>query len=819
MNFIKSSLRAFLFILVLGFGISLTAQTWVQRASMPSGSGGFEPISFAINGKLYVGGGTYGSALNTFFEYDPGTNVWVSKANLLAHVYGSACFAINGKGYMVCGVGSGIVSTVYMYDPIGDTWTQKANFPGGGRQAAIGFSLNGKGYLLGGFTGGSSAAYDMWEYDPVADSWTLKGNVPGTTARNGPIGLVINNQAYVGMGCAGSGGSPYSDFYRYDPGANTYTQLASIPGARDDCAHFAIGNFGYFGLGQAGTTVLRDFYKYDPASDTWTALNNFGGASRGWGYSETLGSAPYVGAGANLYGNTFFNDNWTWDVCNLIVDLGRDTTVCTGSSLTLSNTTANATFLWSTGATSSSINVTSPGSYWFHVTSGNCTGADTVNVSFANPSSPFNLGNDTIYCGPFTRTLSTGDPNTVWSTGLISSSISVSSPGLYWAETSSSCGRQSDSIEFYQTPLPNINLGNDTNLCVGSTITLDATTSGATYFWQNANMGPTLNVSAQGTYWVDVTVNGCTKRDSIVVGLINPATFDIGNDTVYCGNFSRVLTGGIANTVWNTGITATSLTVDSPGLYIGTVSACGIILTDSVTFTENAIPVVDIGNDTSLCTGNTLILDANTVNATYNWIDSSSNSTLIVSAPGVYWAEVRVSGCANRDSIIVNYLSTPQAYGIDTTICEDGMVLFDVYQPYAHYQWNTGDTSRSIAANQAGTYTVTVTNICGSASVSENLTTKLCACKVLIPTAFSPNDDAENDQYGVITHCPLLNFEFSIFNRWGQRLFVTNSVNDKWDGTYKNMAQPIGVYIYTFKYRDPFTNADHYQSGNVTLLR
>jgi gliding motility-associated-like protein len=712
-----------------------------------------------------------------------------------------------------------VFSTVYMYDPMGNTWTQKANFPGGGRQAAIGFSLNGKGYLLGGFTGGSSAAYDMWEYDPGADSWTLKGNVPGSTARNGPIGLVINNQAYVGMGCGGSGGSPYSDFYRYDPVANTYTQLASIPGARDDCAHFAIGNFGYFGLGQAGTTVLRDFYKYDPASNTWTALNNFGGAARGWGYSETLGSAPYVGAGANLYGNTFFNDNWTWDVCNMIVDLGRDTTICTGSTLTLSNGTANATFLWSTGSTSSSINVTSPGSYWVHVTSGNCLGADTINVAFANPSAPFDLGNDTIYCGPFTRTLSTGDPNTVWSTGLTSSSISVSSPGLYWAEVSGSCQGQRDSIEFYQTPLPGINLGNDTNLCVGSALTLDATTNNATYFWQDATMSPTLNVSAQGTYWVDVTVNGCTKRDSIAVGYINPGTFDIGNDTVYCGNFSRVLTGGIANTVWNTGVTATSITVDSPGIYIGTVSACGVTLTDSVTLTENALPVVDIGNDTSLCTGSTLVLDASTANATYTWMDNSSNPTLIVSASGDYWVDVIVDGCATRDSIFVNYLSIPIGYEVDTTICEDSIMIFDVYQPYAHYQWSSGDTTSSIATGTAGEYVVTVTNACGSIVATENLSTYQCFCKIAIPTAFSPNGDGKNEKYGVLTICPLQDFEFSIYNRWGQKIFVTNSLNDKWDGTYKGVPQPIEVYIYYFKYTDPFTNKTHHQSGNVTLLR
>ncbi len=66
-------------------------------------------------------------------------------------------------------------------------------------------------------------------------------------------------------------------------------------------------------------------------------------------------------------------------------------------------------------------------------------------------------------------------------------------------------------------PLPTVNLGNDTTLCQGETMLLDATTLNATYLWQNNSTTPTFSVTQQGTYWVDVTVNNCTLTSTILI--------------------------------------------------------------------------------------------------------------------------------------------------------------------------------------------------------------------------------------------------------------------------------------------------------------
>jgi|GEM_PF-2113663 len=804
------------------------SQTWIQKADLPNPIGLNAPFSFSIGGKLYVGGGYTGSnASSSFYEYDPATNAWTPKANSPIPLYATFQFVINGIGYVAAGATSGgaIVNTVYSYDPSTNTWQQKNTYPGTPAQNGVGFSLNGKGYAFGGFTSGSNVTSDMWEYDPSTDAWTAKANCPGAPGRNNPMYLVINNQAYVGLGATSSSNVIYTDIYLFDPVANTYTQKASAPTARSCCANFTVGGYGYVGLGISptgggGYAYVNDFDKYDPVSNTWVQVNNFGGVARAHPFNENVGGEPYVGCGDGSASYKY--DNWTWGGCNLHVHLGNDTTLCSNSSFTLNATDSASTYVWSTGATTPTINVTSSGSYSVQVTQGTCIANDTINVSFVNPPAAINLGNDTSYCGNFSRTLSTGVAATKWSTGVTAASITVSAPGLYWAMDSNSCGKVRDTIIITQKPLPVVNLGNDTNLCIGNQLTLNATTAGASYLWQNGNTNPTFDVSAAGTYSVVVTVNGCSEHDSIVVGYINPLSFSIGNDTSYCGSFVRVLSAGIAHTIWSTGDTSTAITVSAAGLYSGYVIACGDTLRDSILIREKPLPVVDLGNDTTLCDGSNLILNAAVDSGTYIWEGGSIDSTLTVSAAGTYWVSVTgPDGCIKADSIVVSYIGPPAPIGLgaDTTICEDSTLILSVYEPNLHYIWSTGDSSAVITAHQSGVYSVTVSNACGSTTASETVTAIQCVCKIAIPTAFSPNDDGVNDGFYVITHCPLQNFELDIYNRWGQKIFASSNVSTKWDGTYRGLQQPIGVYVYVVRYRDPYTGKDVSQAGNVTLLR
>jgi N-acetylneuraminic acid mutarotase len=289
------------------------SQSWVQKASLPSGYSVYAPFFFSIGGKLYVGGGWNNNFYNSFYMYDPATNLWAAKANVPDSVYAGAFFSINGKAYVVSGRADGYFSSaVYRYDPGTDTWTQMSDFGGAARQNTIGFALNGKGYVFGGFTGGSNVTNDMWEYNDSTDSWSQKANCPGPM-RDNPTGLVINNQAYVGMGSDVTGATVYTDFYRFDPVADTFISVANSPIGRATPAHFVLGGLGYIGMGvTSGGTVLQDFTTYDPSSNTWDTIVNFAAPGRQYTFSDTVNGQPYVGAGADLNNNIFYNDVWTY---------------------------------------------------------------------------------------------------------------------------------------------------------------------------------------------------------------------------------------------------------------------------------------------------------------------------------------------------------------------------------------------------------------------------------------------------------------------------------------------------------------------------
>lgn len=88
---------------------------------------------------------------------------------------------------------------------------------------------------------------------------------------------------------------------------------------------------------------------------------------------------------------------------------------------------------------------------------------------------------------------------------------------------------------------------------------------------------------------------------------------------------------------------------------------------------------------------------------------------------------------------------------------------------------------------------------------------------IFFPTAFSPNNDDYNEQY-FIKGGALKTVDYAIFNRWGEKLFVGNSLADKWDGTYKGVDQPQDVYMYTCIYTD-YKGTVYSTKGTITLLR
>lgn len=310
-----------------------------------------------------------------------------------------------------------------------------------------------------------------------------------------------------------------------------------------------------------------------------------------------------------------------------------------------------------------------------------------------------------------------GAPNTILSTG---STITVS-PG---ATTTYMVYGDSDTASITVTvkPTPIVNLGPDTVVCQGDNLLLIAYQGGAhiagtQYLWHNGNTTPFFTPTQSGTYWVSATLNGCSTSDTIQV-ILNPVPgVDLGNALSLCEGQSLLLNATTPNAtyLWQDNSTAPTYTVTQGGTYSVTVSIGNCTATDSVTVTENPLPIVNLGDDTALCQNQDLLLDATQPNAGYQWQNNSTNATFLVSQGGTYWVNVTVAGCSTRDSIQVLGLPIPSVdLGPDTSICVGNTLMLDVSQPGLSYHWQNDSQAPTYTVTHSGTYTVQVTdaNLC-----------------------------------------------------------------------------------------------------------
>ncbi|WP_431126625.1 Kelch repeat-containing protein [Flagellimonas flava] len=183
--------------------------SWTQMTDFP-GEARHGVFHFVIDGLLYVGGGTNGTSQtgpNDFYSFDPATNTWTSLGDFPGNPNqvrrAPSTFTINDKGYVYGGTNLGIdlfYNDLWEYNPTNDSWEEKSGFEDIGRASAVSFSIGNKGYISTGFYSQTQLLSDIWEYSPQSDSWTEKEPLPDGNERYGAIGFSIRNKGYVGLG-------------------------------------------------------------------------------------------------------------------------------------------------------------------------------------------------------------------------------------------------------------------------------------------------------------------------------------------------------------------------------------------------------------------------------------------------------------------------------------------------------------------------------------------------------------------------------------------------------------------------------------------
>jgi gliding motility-associated-like protein len=402
---------------------------------------------------------------------------------------------------------------------------------------------------------------------------------------------------------------------------------------------------------------------------------------------------------------------------------------CQGNSSVLDAGAGYSSYLWSTGANTRTISVSTGGMYSVTVTSANaCSGMASQLITVHPLPNPAITGGTGI-CQGSSATLNGGNgyANYLWSTGASTQTISVSSAGNYAVTVTDNngCSASANTVMVIN-PLPTPVIAGNTSICQNASTTFDAGAGYNSYVWSTGSGAQTINATIAGSYTVTVTdANGCSGSDNINL-VVNPLPSPaITGNTEFCQGNSSVLNagGGFNSYLWSTGAATQTISVNSSGGYSVTVTNnFGCSANTNVAVVVHQLPNPVITGGSGICTGSSTTLNAGNNYSAYVWSTSATTQTIVVTNGGNYAVTVTdVNGCSNSASttMVVNSLPTPVITGI-TSICQNASTIFDAGFGYNSYQWSTGGGAQTINAALPGTYTVTVTDANGC-SGSDNI--------------------------------------------------------------------------------------------------
>ena len=325
-----------------------------------------------------------------------------------------------------------------------------------------------------------------------------------------------------------------------------------------------------------------------------------------------------------------------------------------------------------------------------------------------------------------------------------------------------------------------VNAGNDTTICSGGSVLLNASTNGGVQLqWNNAsflNNNAILNPLATpptgtATTFIITATNsaGCSLSDTVNVIVKSQAVFAVNNSTSVCINDTIQLTASGGDTyLWTPALSLSDPNISNPIAsplvstnYSVTIteSTCNESTTLTVPVTVVPLPTIDATRSNDIdCTYDFSDLNA-AGGATYIWSPAATLDNPSVRNPRArptvttqYFVKgTDVNGCSNYDSVIVK---------ADFT----GKGLF------------------------------------------------------LLPNAFTPNNDGLNDCFGISLWGVLEEVEFNIYNRWGELIFHTTDATKCWDGKWKGREQNSGVFVYWVRAKSK-CEATIFRKGTVLLIR
>lgn len=402
--------------------------------------------------------------------------------------------------------------------------------------------------------------------------------------------------------------------------------------------------------------------------------------------------------------------------------LGEDVDFCSGDEIQYDFDPSLGDFEWQDGSASTSYTIQAPGLY--ALTISNDCGEQSDDILTTDLEIP------EVYIGPENQMLCSGgvidiaiDPalgEILWSDGWNQPDYQISTAGIYTVYVTNQCGTGSAQIVVTEGETPLVDLGNDTMLCANDTLVLSASIVNGLYTWQDNSTNDSMVVTSPGIYQLQVQNECGMASDQITVSYQSPLQpIDFGPDLQIC-NGEQVILHSFnpgAQHVWQDGSVADSLLVSMSGVYHVLVSNNCEAVSDTISVIHNnQPPEVDLGDQVTLCLGQSIVLDANVTGVTYQWNDNSTAQQLIVNAPGQYSVTVSNTCGADQDTIIVIDGGPAPSVELGTTIdlCPgESVTLSPVYANVDNWLWSDGSMLAQYVVGNSGQITVAVSNACG----------------------------------------------------------------------------------------------------------
>ena len=552
---------------------------------------------------------------------------------------------------------------------------------------------------------------------------------------------------------------------------------------------------------------------------------------------------------------------------------GIDTSVCLNpvsfhDSVQL-NPTGGVSYQWSPATGLSNPNIANPlakpsvnTTYDVTATDANgCTATDSVTVYVLDPALNLILQSSMTICQydtAYPTILNQGASGYNWNPTLFMTNPGSFNTGFYPQVTSTYiltvtnyCYIKSDSIQIIVDSIPQLNLPPVDSICIGNSYQFNAQNA-VVYVW---NPDPTLSSTTIANPLATPTIstkyivtgtnqNGCVNKDSTLLLVYEPSPIRIyPQDTPFIcqGTPAPLRATGAYSYVWSPASSLNSATIPNPIATPLDTTEYNVVATnvhgcksyDSLLIKVQKPVIASAPTPFIACEGIPVQLHASG-GPFFSWTPTGSLNDTVTNDPfalpdsTTYYIVKVFNDCFSDTAgveVDIHPLPVVEA-GPDTTIWRDTHAYLHGTTNAPTYFWdpstyleNAGMLNTTASPPLTTAYYLFGIDQYGCKNEDSVLITVVPHTELLVPTGFTPNGDGVNDEFKVVRSLNIEKLiEFAVFDRWGEKVFSTDNIDEGWDGTHQGKPSPLGVYVWMV-IAETKDGQQITKKGNVTLLR